>query len=126
MTGISGKNGKVQIVSSDVAECTGWTFNPTSNNPSWGSCDGGGYKQRVAGVKDGSGSIEGKFNPDDPIYDHLEEGTSVVLKLYINATAYYRVPAIIDSFSLEVDMDDGDVVGWSADFSTNGAWTKPV
>ena len=55
----------------------------------------------------------------------LTEGTSATLKLYLNATIYFTVPAIIDDVSYEVDINDGDVVGGSANFSCNGARTNP-
>lgn len=126
MTAISGKNGKVDIGATSLAEITSWTFNPTSNNAAWGSSDSAGYKKRVAGTKDGSGSVEGKLDTADEVYDTLDVGDSVTLKLYINATLFYSVPSLIDSFSIEIDIDDGDVVGWSADFSTNGAWSNPA
>jgi hypothetical protein len=123
---ISGKGGKAQIGSTDISEITKWSFNPTSNNSAWASSDTSGYKKRVAGVKDGSGSIEGVFDEEDEIYLTFEPGDSITLKLYIDASKYYSVPSLIDSFSIEVDLNDGEVVGWSADFSINGAWTKPT
>ena len=48
------------------------------------------------------------------------------LLLYIDATRFYSVPAIIDSINFEVDIDTGEVVGWTADYSADGAWTKPT
>ena len=121
----SGKDGKVRIGASDLAEITGWTFNPTSNNPSWASSSTGGYKTRVAGVKDGSGSIEGKYDKTDPIDDSIKEGDCVTLELFQDATRKFIVPAIIEGMTFEQDMDDGEVVSWSADFATTGAWTYP-
>lgn len=126
MAGQSGKDGKVLAGATQLAEITKWTFNPKSNNPAWASSDSAGYKKRVAGVKDGGGSIEGKFDSSSKFYTLVAEGDEVTLKLYLDATRYYSVPAIIDDYSLTVDMDTGDVVGWSANFSTNGAWTEPA
>jgi len=115
MAGISGKDGKVEIGGLQVAEITKWSFNTTSNNASWASSDTAGYKTRVVGSKDGSGSMEGKLDPDVGI--PLEVGDEPVLTLRLDDTHYYTVYAVVDSFDLEVDIDDGDVVGWSADFS---------
>jgi hypothetical protein len=126
MAGISGKDGSVLVASTPVAEITKWTFNAKSNNPAWASSDSAGYKKRVAGVKDGSGSIEMKYDPSNSFLAQADVGTSATLKLYINATKFFSVPAIFDSYDFEVDLDDGDVVGVSADFSANGAWTNPV
>lgn len=123
---ISGKNGDVSISSTSISEVTQWTFTETSNNPAFASNKTAGFKQRVAGVKDGSGTIEGKWDPGDPATAVIEVGTLVTLTLEIDATQFYTVPSIIDSFSMTVNLDDGDVVGWTAEFSINGAWTLPI
>jgi hypothetical protein len=33
---------------------------------------------------------------------------------------------VIDSIQMEVDIDGGELIGGQAEFSTNGAWTKPA
>lgn len=132
MAAISGKNGSVETTSGSgggdgaQTEITGWTFNTTSNNPSWASSTNPGYKKRVAGVKDGSGTVNGKYDSSNAIFDTFEPGVTVTLTLKLNNSNYYEVPAIVDDFNLEVDMDNGDVVGWSMNFSTNGEWTEPA
>lgn len=132
MAGISGKDGSVELTGAPAgdgaqAEITGWTLNTSSNNPSWASSTNPGYKKRVAGVKDCNGSISGKYNSDNVLFDSLLPGVSVTLTLKLSGSAgFYAVPALIDDFNLEVDMDNGDVVGWTANFSGNGAWTVPV
>lgn len=125
MAAISGKDGRILVAGTGVAHCTKWSFNPKSNNPAWASCDTNGFKTRVGGVKDGSGSMEGKFDTAHPFYDAMDVGTEITALLYINATMFYSIPAIIDDYSIEVDMNEGEVVGWSANFSTRGAWTEP-
>lgn len=121
----SGKDGKVMIGATDLAHITSWSFNPVSNNPSWASSSTAGFKARVAGIRDGSGTIEGKYDKTDPIDDRIREGDCVTLLLFQDATRKFTVPAIIDGMSFEQDMDDGDVVTWSADFSSTGAFTYP-
>lgn len=108
---------------SKIAEITTWTFTTTSNNSAWASSTDPGYKKRVGGVRDCSGTVNGKFNGDIEQYNDLEAGSSVTLTLKINTANYYAVPAIIDEFNIEVDMDNGEVVGWSMNFSGNGAWS---
>jgi hypothetical protein len=125
MATISGKNGKVLIGSTALAEITDWTFHTTSVNHAYASSSTGGYRQRVAGVKDGGGSIGFKLDPADPITDDFDEGSSVTLLLYIDATHFYSVPAVMDSIQLAVDISSGDVLGGTAMFSANGPWTKP-
>lgn len=127
MAVLSGKNGKVRIGSSDLAEITGWTFNPTSNNPSYASSGTAGFKKREAGVKDGSGTISGKYDKADPIQDRMDVGAKVTLELHVDAAEHkFIVPAIIDSITYTTDMDDGEIVSFDADFSINGAFTNPI
>lgn len=133
---ISGKNGNVTFLPlpisgtpgtpTEVAELTKWSFNPKSNNPAWASNRTGGFKRRRSGIRDGSGSMEGKWDPADPITDYLEDGSEIQLNLVTAGTQQFVVPAIIDGIKLDVDLDSGEIIGWSADWSLNGAWTKPT
>jgi hypothetical protein len=126
MATISGKNGKVMIGATALAEITDWTFQASSNNPAYASSSTGGFRKRVAGVKDGSGMIGFKLDPANPITNNFDEGSSVTLLLYLDATRFYSVPAVIDSIHLAVDISSGDVLGGVANFSADGAWTKPT
>jgi len=126
MSVISGKDGKVMIGATTLADITFWTLNTASNNPAYASSATAGHKKRVAGVKDGGGTIQGKLDVADAVTDDFDEGDAVTLLLHLDATRFYSVPAIIDSIQLEVDIDSGEVVGWTAEYSTDGAWTKPT
>lgn len=126
---ISGKGGDIRLgTTSPVQFCevTKWSFNPKSNNNSYASNCSGGFKRRVAGTKEGSGTVDGKWDPTAPPTDALDVGDSITLNLHYNATQKWIVPAVVDSMRIDVDMDSGDIVGWSIDFSSDGAWTKPV
>jgi len=125
MATISGKDGKVLIGAVALADITRWTFNATSANPAYASSSTAGYRRRVAGIKEGAGRIAFKLDPADPISDDLNEGDAVTLLLYVDATHFYTVPALVDALELEVDISSGDVLGGTASFSTNGAWTRP-
>ena len=126
MATISGKNGKVLIGATPLAEITDWTFQTSSANPAYASSSTGGFRRRVAGIKDGSGSFGFILDPASPITNNFDEGSSVTLLLYLDATRFYSVPAVIDSIHLAVDISSGDVLGGTAIFSANGAWTKPT
>ncbi len=126
MAVISGKDGKVMIGAGAVADITYWTLTTMALNPAYASSATGGYRKRVGGVKDGGGLIRGKLDLADAVTDDLNEGDTVTLLLYLNASKFYTVPAVIDRLRFEVDIDTGDVVSWEADFSTSGAWTKPT
>ena len=45
---------------------------------------------------------------------------------HLDEARFYSVPAIIDSLRIDVDIDGGELTGGQAEFSTNGAWTKPT
>ena len=126
MSTFSGKDGKVLIGGSALADITHWLLRTMSHNSAYASSSTAGHKKRVPGVKDASGTIAFKLNTSDPISDDLDEGDSVTLLLYLDATRFYSVPAVIDALKLEVDIDSGQVVGGVAEFSANGAWTKPA
>lgn len=113
----SGKGGTVSAGGA-IAQVTSFSFNTTSNNSSWGSTSTNGYKDRVAGVKDGSGSIEGKWNGSAPV----TPGAEVALTLTLD-TGTISCQAFVDSLSVEVDINDGEAVSWSAEVSANGAVT---
>lgn len=125
MATLSGKDGKVVVGGTPLAEITAWTLVTSSRNPSYASSDTGGWKTRLAGVKDGRGMLRGKLDTASPITSQLDEGDAATLLLHLNGTLSYQVPAIIDELRLEIDIDTGDVIGWAAEFSVTGAVTKP-
>lgn len=125
MTTVSGQYGKIVIGSSNATECSYWSFDRTAAEHAYASCATGGYKKRVAGTKDGSGSLRGFQDPTNPIESFFVEGSSVTLKLYYTAAKFYSVPAMITRLHTECDIDDGAVVPWEADFGADGAWTLP-
>lgn len=124
--GFSGKDGDVKIGTTSVSEIKGWSFNPKSNNPRYASNKTAGYKRTVAGVKEGSGTISGVFDPTTMFFTVIDVGTNVTLKLYLDTTYFFSVPAVIDDYKLTVDLDNGEIVGFEGTFSANGAWTNPV
>lgn len=123
--GFSGKDGDVKIGSASVAEIRTWSFNPKSNNPSYASHATGGYKRRVAGVKDGSGSTSGAIAAASLPFSDLNVGSDATLVLYLNATLNFSVPSVVDDLRVNVDIDNGEIVSWDMNFSTNGGWTNP-
>lgn len=127
--GISGKGGDCTYGTTpgtQVSELTKWTFNPKTNCPAWASNKSGGFKKRVAGIRDASGSLEGKWDPTNPITSGLQDGAMVTLNLITMAGSQFTVPAIIEGLKVDVDIDSGQPVAWSADFSITGPWTAPT
>lgn len=126
-TGFSGAGGSVN----GVTEITNWSLTKTSNNPAYASGATDGVKTRKPGVKDSNGSVQFKLPGSGALpYD---EGEEVTLQLATGTGApgwaspvtghTFNVPAIIDQIQLEVDVDNGEIVGGSFDFSGTGAIT---
>lgn len=123
MAAASGQYGKIMVGGSTLIECTGWSFDRQVAEHVYASCATGGYKKRIAGTKDGSGELRGIFDPDDPIEGYINEGDHVTLLLYFSATKYHSVPAQINSINIDTDIEEGDIVRWTAQFGINGAYT---
>lgn len=124
MAAISGQYALVKIGASSVAECQGFTWTRTCILHAYASCATGGFKKRVAGTRDGNGSINGVFNPDDAPEDYFDEGDAVTLLLYVDASSYYSVPAVIENLEISADIDDGAIMPWSASWGQNGAYSS--
>lgn len=123
MSAVSGQFGTIHIGGSELVECVGWTFERSVAEHAYASCSTDGSKKRVAGTKDANGTFQSKYDPDDPLEDHLDEGDAVTLLLYVTATKRYTVPAIILSISMEVDLDEGSIIGYDVSWGLNGAYS---
>jgi hypothetical protein len=123
MAAVSGQYGKITIATSNVTECSYWSFDRTAAEHAYASCATNGYKKRVAGTKDGSGNLKGWQDPSAMIETYFVEGDLPTLRLYISAAKYYSVPCMITRLHTECDIDDGAIIPWEADFGVNGAWS---
>ncbi len=121
MSAYSGKSGKVEIGATTVAHLTGWTLNATSNNPAFASSETAGAKTRIAGVKDANGTMTGKLDDTSSQDALLAEGATGTAKLYTDATRYIEVDVIIDTLRITVDVDEGDIITFAAQYSATGA-----
>ncbi len=122
-TPISGKNGAVKIGMASVGVVTGWTMKKNAHIDDFASSEVPGYGSTVAGVKRATGTVEFKY--DSLAASPLVEGSSVTLDLFLDATEKYVVPAMIESYDVTVDINDGNAIKVSASWKSNGAWTEP-
>ena len=120
----SGKAGKILISSTDVALITSWTFEKTTPVDQFAHSESAAYAVAVNGARRGSGTIEFKW--DAAAASAIVEGTAASLKLYLNASEFFTVPAIIENFTVTVNIDTGVANSGRATFRTNGAWTEPT
>ncbi len=107
-----------------VAEVTRWRFQKDAATRRYASNATGGCKRTLPGVQSGSGSIEFKWDASGP--SPLAQGAAITLLLYLDATHYYSVPAVVQTVKLLVDIDTGDPVGGAANFETDGPWIEPT
>ena len=135
-TAMSGYRGTVRIATFDdgigavdeVAEVKKWTFTAKCDLHAYASNFTGGWKERVAGTADGSGSLECVWN-DPTVLAQLRPGTKIYLELWYDAVSVpqsrWQMIAFTENFKHEVNMDTGDIVGFSCDFQTHGIWVEP-
>ncbi len=124
---ISGVAGDFKVGSTSVFEACKWTFSAKCNVPSYASNKTGGYKARpAAGVKDATFKLEGKYVLANPIEAVADVGTLFTANMYLDSSHFFAVPGAVDSLELMVDMDTGDLIGYSMTGGSNGAWSNPT
>jgi hypothetical protein len=96
-----------------------WTFTKKVAVHKRGHNMSGGFKEAVVGVADGNGTLKGPVGTSG--HAPVSQGDVVALMLYATATAGTSFPiAVISEVKEEVDMDNGDIVGWDATFESSG------
>lgn len=121
---LSGKNGRIKVGGTTYDHITGWSWSRETALHAYGSNSTAGHKRKVAGMKDNSGSFTGMIHDGGAI--PIDEGDAVTLQLHVDETGnnFYSVPAIVESIEVEVDINDGAPVGYTANFQGDGAYTK--
>lgn len=107
----------------DVVDVLGFTWNESCSTSRRGTSDSAGYKKTFAGTKMASGEIR-VLHDNAAAAPALKAGDSATLKLMTDASDYNTVPAVINSRSLTVDIDEGAVIEETLGFESNGAWTE--
>jgi hypothetical protein len=122
----TGDDGKVLIGGTPLADISAWSLEMRAATKSYASSATGGYRKQVIGSRHGAGTVRFLLDPADPITDKLDKGAAVTLKLYLDDTRFFSVPAIIAAVRLNIEIDEGKLVGGEAEFVTQGEWAKPV
>ncbi len=127
MAVITGLNGEVLVAGVKIARITKWDINQTAGETAWGDSDSAGHTNREPGRLDLTGNIEGKLDQADDVTLLFKPGDKVTLTLWLSNTAldYYHVPALIQSYTTETDVDTQAVIGWTATFGENGRSFSP-
>lgn len=129
-TSQTGRTGKLVVDDEQVARTTQWSVNPTlATKSEWGDSDSEGYTNRAAGRKDATFSTEGKYDTEDEQFDLFVPEDIVAVGLWLRSAApnlYFAFPrAMCDDFSLMVDMDSQEVIGWTAGWGADGIYYRP-
>lgn len=117
----SGKNGKVKLGQTELADVTKWSASRKSNVTTFGTSSSGGWKKACAGTDELTGDLEAKLQ-DDASAEPIGVGTLVDLELSTGEHKWSG-SAMITEMAYEVDIDSGAPVGFKASFVSNGAWT---
>ena len=121
----SSKNGNAKWDDADIPDSRGWNFSPTSDNKQYASSDTSGHISRVAGHKDHSGTVRCYLDSTTDIEGILREGDTGDMDLYEDATRFWRFPAIIDSIEVTDEIEGGEIVEVSINWSATAALTDP-
>lgn len=123
MAAASGQYADVKIGSTSLVECTRWDMDESVVEHVYSSCATGGYRKRVTGPQDKAGTIEGIFDPASPIHSQIAPGDQVTLLLYVSATVYHSIPAVILTLNHGGEVENGDPLRWRATWGLNGTPT---
>lgn len=124
LTGIDGEH---TVGGTEVARLKLWDVNPTlANTNEWGDSDSGGYTNRSRGRKDCTFNTEGVYDTTDEVWDLFEEGDNAASILKMNDSLQWSFPrSLCMDFSLAVNVDTEEVIGWSASWGADGIYYKP-
>ena len=127
-TTITGRNGKFVVDDTLVARTTKWAVSPKlAGNAEWGDSDSGGYTNRASGRRDATFDAEGKYDTDDEVFDIFHPEDILTATLWMNdVDLYWDFPrALCIDFSLDVDIDTEEVIGWSSSWGADGIFYRP-
>ena len=127
---LTGRDGKFVADGSLIARATSWEVSPSlANVAEWGDSDSGGFTNRAAGRQDCTFTAEGKYDTTDEVLDIFQPDDCVIATLFLNAVAplvYWDFPrALCNEFSLTVDIDSEDVIGWNSGWGADGRFWRP-
>jgi hypothetical protein len=120
----SGKNGKVTVASTDIADTGKWSLDVESELQPYASNATGGRKKRIAGLGDSKGQVD--FMPDGATACPVVEGTTYTFKLYEDASHFHTVIAKVAKIHKETDVETGKIVKYTANIEEDGGYTPPT
>ena len=125
---LTGRNGKFVVGTDLVARATQWAVTRTlASKSEWGDSDSGGYTNRAAGRRDGTFTAEGKYDTADEVFDLFQPEDIAIAVLWLdNVSLYWDFPrALCSDFSLTVNIDSEEIVGWNSSWGADGIFYFP-
>ncbi len=125
---LTGRLGRFVVGTTLVARATKWDVNPTlAGGSEWGDSDSAGFTNRAAGRKDATFNSEGKYDTSDEVFDLFQPEDIAIVVLWLNnTTLYWDFPrALNNDFSLSVDIDTEEVIGWQSSWGADGVYYYP-
>jgi len=129
-TALTGRLGAFFVNNSSwakICRATQWKVDPKlSHTSEWGDSDSGGYTNRAPGRLDGPFNAEGKFDTGTEQFNIFFPGDIVASCLYMNLTTGWMFPRALNTgFSLSVNIDSEEVIGWTSEWGPDGIFYMP-
>ena len=126
-TAVTGRGGSVSYNASTIARITQWSVNDNLDTSSdWGDSDSAGYTNRAAGRRGASIDCEGKYDTGaSDATDLFGPGDVAAVVCGSNGPSYTFTRALCTSFGITVNVDTEEVIGWTANFGSDGSYTAP-
>lgn len=125
---LTGINGELVVGASKVARVTSWEVNSTlATTNEWGDSDCAGFTARSRGRRDATFTADGKYDSTDEVYDLFAPGDTAIAVLWMdNTSLYWDFPrALCTDFTLSVDINTEDVIGWTSEWGADGVFYYP-
>ena len=122
---ISGKFAEVHVDSCNILEFESADLTYGSTPQEYNSRAGGGSTKTVAGVNSGSGTLNGFYDPSDPLTTQLATGAlvSIQLKESSGGSVLASGQGRLGQFNVPEFNRSGTPVKVSIPFVTDGPWT---
>jgi predicted secreted protein len=125
---LAGSGGSVSIGTSKnkVAEIAEWTLNLSAEDIDVTSFDSQGWRDRLVGIREWSGSFSGNLDPSDTsgqssLFTSFANGAPISLTLQVDDDNQFTGSAYITGLSVETPVTDK--VSFSCDFVGTGELT---
>ena len=125
-TAVTGRGGTVSYGGSTIARITQWTVNETMDSSSeWGDSDSNGYTVRAAGRRGATVDTEGKYDTGAADASDLFSPGDIATVVCGSdgAIDYTFTRALCSDFSMTVNIDTEEVIGWTASFGNDGVYS---